>query len=461
MTGEEDKIENALAEWEPTELLAPGILRSLTSTKGDRVPLVSKEPGIPSLIAKTKTDAKWHFQLSELATKPNVIRLLSVYEKLRALEAGFPVIFSSRGLEPGKTEALSIAARRSESALAVEGLHYAVEGLGTLKSDIVRFAGAVQMASLELEEEEASVKDPQVVVDVVMQSIFRMTSDEKKLDEIRNEVGKLIVEGGTDLLSYILNIFGVKIIGVGGDQKKKLMEKAGFKNDGRMYEDCIRDLSTRMGVIRPLFTCYWCPEHVDNPFSAVTAGHSQVMSATCPQCKGELASGTLFSWASPLKGCFETSEGALGLVVAWHLESSGVKWRNNCYLEKEKDDFEKDFIFKLPNESSFGVIECKSFKTVDEPNQRKESRLRDLLTQVLRNINALRKKDIPISRVIMVTNMEHNDALEKSLENLLQEGKFSSLGSYGVSLHGPNDLVGITRDLNNGDGKSNVANPDQ
>lgn len=243
---------------------------------------------------------------------------------------------------------------------------------------------------------------------------LRPENKEQLLKEVTNSVAGEIIP---TILSFI-DTSKSWFINSGLEIRSNIIHASDI--DERKYEDLINKLENHYHVIYPFISLYWCEKEHD---SFYTIGSR--MNGKCPICDRDLLKCTVYHFRPDILKILRADEGLIKCLAMFLVDDSGLLWLPDVYLEKVKEDTEKDILIES-GEERYIIIEVKNYAK-DVSNRAKKQNVDKIMSKTLNHLRSYKKKNIDVEKVYAVFNYCYDKQIQSQINRNLKKPKFSDL----------------------------------
>lgn len=198
-----------------------------------------------------------------------------------------------------------------------------------------------------------------------------------------------------------------------------LLEKSGL--DFSQYIDVLEDMHL-FNLIQSNNIIHWCENcSLEIPLIESSTGRidpSKLARKDCMNCRNPMSYSAIYSPHELVKEALLCKDGFLSVLFGWCLRRDGIEYTIGEYA----GELETDFIVIRPGAQT--VIECKTFK-VDKDDAAIRDEMRGALSQLGRQVKALRDKGAHVDRAFVLWNREEEISFDEMVSEF--ESKFKPI----------------------------------
>jgi len=190
------------------------------------------------------------------------------------------------------------------------------------------------------------------------------------------------------------------------------------------YNNTIEELETDYRIITPFLSLYWCDNKKHEDISFFTFTPRVRPTIQCASCETTMNDVTLYCFKPDICYHIRRSEGLIIAIIHSLFRKSKIKWSPNVYLSGNKDDSEKDIVYRKDN--GYGIVEIKSYARDGTKRTRKEN-MKKIVNQLLRDFKEYTRKGIVITEMIGIVNYHLDKDNSAIIKDLLKQSKYHQL----------------------------------
>lgn len=424
-------------------------IERITTTSGDQLNIISKG-SVREFITLQKKDPEFRLFFDTLNYDSKFRQLMLSRGLIHILDIPvvgktyIPILYQETRIKnEGEIAAIATEAKRDKikGEITLEKIFESARP--EIEELIVRFQERYNLMSNEMGvfSKMTSIiggSDDNIKIGMFLQLGFSYIFERERLKRIKSMGEDFVMDDAIPICLSVAGVIKLDLLEAGRKHKQNILDNAGISEE--IYNNIVKRLLVEIKVLNPFISIFWCENHLENPYSIYIVGHKISPDVRCPICQSPLSEGSFLFFSPNIMRSLRQSDGLLPIYVGYKLEKEDCAWADKVYIEGDKTDIEKDFLFKTSKMDGYGLIECKAFSG-DVPQRTITSQLEGSLIQLKNQIEGYEKKMIRITKAYLVVNYDLSGLEKKELiDSILSDAKFAQLKKYNTRILGIDNI---------------------